>query len=107
MTRCFCPRCGKEMVTEFVEGDLVGGRCVDGGLDLSGVAAKLIQEAFLVDEGEPQAGGALSFTAGGDWFCPRDGERMDEGRQGIRCRKCGRSFSARLVHQLVELHRHS
>lgn len=44
---------------------------------------------------------------GGIWFCPADGNRMDEAEGLITCRKCGRHLPPRLLYQLIEFHRHS
>ena len=48
----------------------------------------------------------LSFTVGGQWFCPADAVVMHEENSSLACPACGRSLSPGLIHDLVELHPH-
>ncbi|MCP3998166.1 MAG: hypothetical protein GY722_24360 [bacterium] len=95
------------MVAEFSDGILVGGSCEKGGLLLSEKAAEMIHEEFLEERPPLTAKGPFGFEMGDSWFCPRDGNKMEEGPQGIQCGACSRAISLRLVLHLVELHQHS
>jgi hypothetical protein len=103
--KAFCPKCGREMVTQFRGSDLVSAECVFGNMPLSKALIEIINEEFFNNSIDKTV--SVPVYSPSSWFCPRDGEQLCQAnRFSYCCRKCGRSLEGGALRRLVELHPH-
>jgi hypothetical protein len=105
MEKCkmFCPHCGDPLVLKSAIGGREDPYCVRGDMYLSQVVRRKLEERFCNPEGtEPVLPVSRRFRPGGHWFCPGDGEVLDE---YLECSKCGKHIND-LAYMLIELHPH-
>ena len=94
----FCPRC-----RSVIESNPVGARCRASGADLSTRLYQGLVEACLVRGTADEL--RLSFTVGGNWFCPSCANGIVERDGQLACPSCGTCLN-RLVFELVDLFVH-
>ena len=80
--------------------------CPDGGMELSPKMREFLTQTFLTRERNWEVRPA-GFRWGGQWFCPADGQRMEEQEGVVQCPGCSQVFPGPLLHQLIELHAHA
>src|SRR5687767_4326579 len=94
----FCPRC-----RSVIESSSAGARCRASGAALSSRLYQGLVEACVV---RGTAGDLrLSFTVGGNWFCPGCASGIVERDGQLMCPSCGTCLN-RLVFELVDLFVH-
>ena len=94
----FCPKCGSTMVS-------TAGRtvCSQTGMDLS---PKVAEELATIVAESPRLSKPITYTVGGSWHCPADGQPLIESSGRLACPMCDRDLPGLVIYQLIEFHKH-
>lgn len=101
--KMFCPKCGSPLVLEQFSGGREELYCLKGDMGLSQVVRQKLEERYCNPKGKPPLLPVnRRIRWGGRWFCPGDGEVLNE---WLECNKCGKHISD-VAYALIELHPH-
>lgn len=101
----FCPKCGNLLVLKhFVEYKSDELYCEKGDMLLSKWMQQKLEQRYgpHATPQSPNPPFDKQFHGGLHWFCPGDGEKLNE---QLECSKCGKHLRD-LVYPLIEVHPH-